>query len=126
MDYEKMEKKYKLPSFNKIRKMFWIEDEKDFLEISKTVSREIKNMANYLESLIVIDSYRSFIERSFLDEKDKEIILSIYKNSQIILKEVIIALISGNEKELVKWFKRAVKFWEENINSVRKIFKNFN
>ncbi len=117
-----MEKKYKLPPYAKIKKLFWVEEE-EFSEVCKSVTRELRGLSDYFESLITAGYYKTFVERNFLSDREKEWILDVYKQIQIMLIEERIAKLSGSEKEYCKWFNKAVKFWEDILPRLKKLLE---
>lgn len=123
MKYEIFKKKYpQVPSLAWLDKNFEVK-EKSLEEIIKAVDNKLKKIADYFEAIILGDSYKTFVERSFLSEKDKEIISKIYREIQVLLNEEFLFDVKNEEKSKAEWLKNVKIFWEKNKENIVKIIE---
>jgi hypothetical protein len=121
--YETIRKKYKtLPSLKWVKKNFDVEE--DTLEgVRKAIAKRLKTIAEYFETLLLGESYKTFVERSFLSEEQKEEVSKIYKNIQVLLSKEMLLKLERNREMEVKWIIEAKELWEKVKPSLYKIFE---
>ncbi len=123
MKYTEAVKKYKnLPSWDKIKKIYKVEED-DFYEVVKVITREFRGLSDYLESMITASYYKVFVERNFLDEKDKKTLVDMYKEIQILLINERLARLDYSEKKYAEWVKEAVNLWDKFRPKLKKILE---
>ncbi len=123
MRYEKLRKKYRhLPALRELKKNFGIEGSGEE-DVIKGISRKLKGIGNYLESLLLGETYKTFVERSFLSKKQKEEASRIYREIQVILTQEFILKLENSEKAKAEWIKSADEFWKRNKDTVLRILK---
>jgi len=119
--YKKLQKKYKLPSFNELNQEFEIEKiqekETDFLlrEIRKIISDKIAAFLRLFELFINPTSAPIFILNVIktLTLKDKELIERIYHKLVYLELTSMVRDINYNEKKEVEFIKKTAKKWKE-------------
>ncbi len=123
MKYEDFRKKYpKIPTLKWLKKNFGIEGN-SVEDVLKGVDEKLKKVLDYLESLILGESYKTFIERSFLSEKDKKIVSKLYREMQILFNEEFLFSIEMSEKKKAMWLEKIKNFWEDAKDEITKIIE---
>jgi len=137
-DYKKIEKKYNLPSFEKLNEDFEIEKiaevETDFLlrEIRKCIADRLINYLRFIESILNPVNVPMFVFSIIktISPKEKERLTEVYK--KLAEKEVeLIALdIKFSEQKEAKFIQEFYNSWqdikEDMLNIVDVIKKNWN
>lgn len=102
-EYEKLAKKYKLPSYDEVNSELEISDieSEDFLlrHIRKKVADRVEAMASVIGSILQpsADSLADMHECRFFDDKDKGTLVDIYKKLMIFDRAAIEADIRQEE-----------------------------
>ena len=118
--YEEYEKKYKLPSFDELNKLFDIEEvdfETDFFlrKIRKTLSERILGYLRFLEIILNPSNapmfFFKFIKK--LEAKDKEQITNIYENLGRIELEIVKLDLEYKEETEAEFIKHITKTFQE-------------
>ncbi len=123
MKYEVFRKKYsKIPSLEWMKKNFEVE-ENNVEDVIKAVDSKLKKVVDYLEALLLGESYKTFVERSFLSEKDKEIVSKLYRELQILLNEEFLITIEANERKKAEWLLKVKNFWEDKRREICRILE---
>lgn len=133
-EYLKIEKKYKLPSFNKLNEDFHIEKaadtETDFLirEIRKMVSDKPYNYLRFVETLInPVNAPMSLMSViKILGEAEKNKLTEIYK--KLVKNEVMLIEtdINFSEEKEAEFIKETYKVWQEIKKDFAEVFKAIN
>lgn len=133
-EYLKIEKKYKLPSFNKLNEDFHIEKaadtETDFLirEIRKMVSDKPYNYLRFVETLInPVNAPMSLMSViKILGEVEKNKLTEIYK--KLVKNEVMLIEtdINFSEEKEAEFIKETYKVWQEIKKDFAEVFKAIN
>ncbi len=123
MKYEAFKKKYpKAPSIAWIRKNFEVEGS-TLEDVMKAVDSKLKKVVDYFEALLLGESYKTFVERSFLSERDKETVSKLYRELQILLNEEFLITIEGNERKKAEWLLKVKNFWESAKDEICRILE---
>ncbi len=118
MKYEELRKKHKeIPSLKWLKNNFEIEGN-EVSDVMKSVYSMLKRIASYFESLLLGESYKTFVERTFLTEKEKEELSKMYRELQILINKELMACIAMDEKLKAKWFAEVKCFWEKRKDRI--------
>lgn len=121
MKYETFKKKYpKVPEITWIKRNFELEGS-SLEDVIKAIDTKLKKVVDYFEALLLGESYKTFVERSFLSEKDKEILSKLYRELQVLLNEEFLMSIEMNEKKKAEWLAKIKDFWEDAKHEIAKI-----
>ncbi len=121
MKYEAFKKKYpKIPAISWIKKNFELEGN-SVEDVVKAIDSKLKRVVDYFEALLLGESYKTFVERSFLSEKDKEIVSKLYRELQVLLNEEFLISVEVNEKKKAEWLIRVKNFWENAKHEISRI-----
>ncbi len=127
--YEKLETKYKLPSFKDLNESFEIdkiERESDTLlrVIRKVMMEKIVNSLGFLEMLLnpmsIPRMYMSFIKA--MNVEDKKLIEKIYNDFSELSLGSLECEVDYSEKVEAELIKKVFKKWQELKPEFRKIF----
>ncbi|HIQ49729.1 MAG TPA: hypothetical protein EYH56_00890 [Nanoarchaeota archaeon] len=129
MKYETFRKRYpKAPEFAWIKKNFEVEGN-SVEDVIKAVNNKLKKVVDYFEALLLGESYKTFVERSFLSEEDKKIVSKLYRELQVLLNEEFLISIEMNDKKKAEWLAKIKEFWNnakyEIIDIVEKIIEGW-
>ncbi|NOZ81978.1 MAG: hypothetical protein GXO63_02400 [Candidatus Micrarchaeota archaeon] len=128
MEYEKLQKKYNLPSKKWLVENFSFREEEGLpplLQAKKDIKEKLSDVSAIIEPLIGgVESYRSYIERTMLSASEKKTLFEIYKKIQSLLWEAEILTIKFSERECAEWIKKVRNFWEESSPLMTEIFRN--
>ncbi len=123
MKYEELRKKHKeIPSLKWLKNNFEIEGN-EVSDVMKSVYSMLKRISTYFESLLLGESYKTFVERTFLTEKEKEELSKMYRELQILINKELMACIAMDEKLKAKWFAEAKDFWEKRKGRIIEILE---
>ena len=127
-DYEKLSKKYKLPSFKELNEIFEIEKiEKDsdclLRVVRKVMLEKIINSLNFLEMLLnpmnVPRLYMGFVKQMTVE--DKKNLENMYESLGSLSVESLALEINYNEVSEAKMIKKIVDIWNANKAGFAKI-----
>lgn len=133
-EYEKLQKKHKLPSFKELNEDFHIEKiadtETEFLirEVRKNLGDKLANYMRFLENLLspvnVPMSIFSIVK--VLDSEDKKKLSDIYKElMKKELKFLELELVFNEQKE-VQFINESYKFWQDVKKDLLKLIEKIN
>jgi hypothetical protein len=117
--YEKLKKKYKLPSFDALNNELEISEieSEDFLlrKIRKKIAERIEITAEPISSLLQpsADSIIDMHECRFFTDKDKKKMVEIYKKLMILGRLSLEAEMSGDDKTDANFINDFFKQWPE-------------
>ncbi len=123
MKYEELRKKHKeIPSLKWLKNNFEIEGN-EVSDVMKSVYSMLKRIATYFESLLLGESYKTFVERTFLTEKEKEELSKMYRELQILINKELMVCIAMDEDLKAKWFTEVKDFWEKRKGRIIEILE---
>ncbi|HLC86854.1 MAG TPA: hypothetical protein VJH65_01090 [Candidatus Nanoarchaeia archaeon] len=130
-DYAEFQKKYNLPSFEKLNEYFSIEKaadyETDFLlrEIRKHVADRLQNYMRFIEALLHPTDVPIFIFSIIksLGTGDMEKLVELYKELAKMNLKLIKLDISYSEQKEAELIKESYKLWEKIKNETLDILK---
>jgi len=131
-EYGDLQKRYSLPSFEKLNEEFDIEriidKETDFLlrGIRRNISQKAINFMQFLEGLIN-PNFASMAALSLLksiNEKDKELINKCYEKIFDLELKSLMLEIEYNEKAEAEFIKTSAKAWEEIRADLKQLINN--
>lgn len=118
-DYEKLQKKYRLPDYEYINSDFEISsiEQKKFLlrEIRRKMFNKFDGIKELLELIILPDtnSFSSMYETKLFDEEEKNQIYNIYRTLMMIDRLATIVNLKSNEKEDAEFILNALEEWKK-------------
>ena len=118
-EYEELAKKYNLSSFEELNKEFdiGILEEVTFplREIRKKMTEMLEILNDMLGSLLQPnpDSIVDMYECNFFDDKEKNEILTLYKEIQTLIRGATICQIEANEKTDAEWIEQVSSAWKD-------------
>jgi hypothetical protein len=113
MRYEKLRSKYKnLPSLSWIKENFDSDSDK-VKDICRDIASSLRKVEDYIESLILAESFDSYVERGFLSKKEKDRIAEIYKKIRALLVLNLRNIIEKDEEKIAEWICSCKELWEE-------------
>ena len=118
--YEKIRKKYSLPSLEELNKNFGVElnIEEPFLsKIVEKIMDEINNNSRMIESIIFVNQsspISDIYQRNMVEDKDE--LFELYKELMKMYWEAKKIRIKSEEKEMAEFTKKMYKKWEMQIN----------
>jgi hypothetical protein len=118
--YRKIQTKFDLPQFSKLKKTFNFEIDKDddlLSQIRHQMSDKVFSLSEkIIEPLLFGSDYSSQVfEQRMIDQKEVNELFELYKKVQILKWEENLLLIYPNEKDTTRWIKEAWKLWNENM-----------
>ena len=124
--YEKLQKKYDLPSFDDLNRSFEIEgfddDEPFFLrEIRRKMCEVISFYSKVLEDVLRPESGSAMHEGSQFNEKDRENVLSLYRKLKKFERMALDVGLARDEKENAAFISQVFSAWETIVKELKGI-----
>ena len=131
-DYAKIQKQYKLPSFDHLNEDFWLEEiagsETDFLtrKIRSKVADHLSRVARFLESILnpVNASMFVFTLVKLVEPEEKRVLSDIYKKLMKMEIEIIRLDIEFNEQKEAAFIKNYFELWQDAKKDLSKFIES--
>lgn len=128
-EYEKLQKKYKLPTFKKLKEELELDPKEEAPYPLKIIRRRIHDKLIYAAKIVETilfpnpQSLPNMYESKFFDDKEKEEMADIYKKILSFERTSNRLDIIPNESEDAKFINRLIKEWQKIKPKMAKILK---
>ncbi len=123
--YEKLRKKYGLPSWKWVERNFYFVPDNTplVMQIEKRMTEKLQELLELIEPLIIVnENYINFLERKMLTKSKKKNLFEIYKKIKFLIFEHNKLSLSYTEKDQAEWIKTVETIWEDIRPELEDVF----
>jgi hypothetical protein len=129
--YKKMQERFNLPQLKELKDTFKFEIENEdgiFDQIRNGISDRLFAFTEKIIEPIIAgsDSFCCLFEENMLTDNERNDLFRLYKKIQVLKWENNLLLTHPNDKETMKWIRKAWNFWNSELeDKIIKICKKF-
>ena len=121
IEYKRMQEKFSLPHFKKLKETFKFELENNNDEVLDHIRVEMSDRIfsfteRIIEPIIAGDeTFSSIFEQGMVTDDERKRLFELYKKIQVLKWENNLLMMKGDQKETAKWVAKTWEFWNNEL-----------